>query len=46
VIHHPEQLNQDLISIIGVVETGLFIDMTKKVFMSRSETQSVIKIEN
>ncbi|MCC2088762.1 ribose-5-phosphate isomerase RpiA [Mammaliicoccus sciuri] len=45
-IHYPEQLNQDLISIVGVVETGLFINMAKKVFMSCSETQSVIKIEN
>lgn len=45
-ICNPEQLHHDLIAIIGVVETGLFINMTKKVLVSRSETQSVVKIEN
>nr|WP_263314183.1 ribose-5-phosphate isomerase RpiA [Mammaliicoccus sp. Marseille-Q6498] len=40
-IEHPEKFNHDLISIIGVVETGLFIDMASKVLVSRSDTGKV-----
>ena len=43
-IHHPEQLNNTLKSIVGVVETGLFINMTKKVLVSRSATNEINEI--
>ena len=43
-IHHPEQLNHALKSIVGVVETGLFINMTKKVLVSRSATNEIKEI--
>lgn len=43
-IHHPEQLNHALKSIVGVVETGLFINMTKKVLVSRSATNEINEI--
>ena len=43
-IHHPEQLNNTLKSIVGVVETGLFINMTKKVLVSRSATNEIKEI--
>ena len=43
-IHHPEQLNHALKSVVGVVETGLFINMTKKVLVSRSATNEINEI--
>ena len=43
-IHHHEQLNNTLKSIVGVVETGLFINMTKKVLVSRSATNEINEI--
>lgn len=43
-IHHPEKLNHALKSIVGVVETGLFINMTKKVLVSRSATNEINEI--
>ncbi|WP_210617240.1 ribose-5-phosphate isomerase RpiA [Mammaliicoccus lentus] len=43
-IHHPENLNHALKSIVGVVETGLFINMTKKVLVSRSATNKINEI--
>ncbi|MBF0841165.1 ribose-5-phosphate isomerase RpiA [Staphylococcus lentus] len=43
-IHHPENLNHALKSIVGVVETGLFINMTKKVLVSRSATNEINEI--
>lgn len=43
-IHHPEQLNHALKSIVGVVETGLFINMTDKVLVSRSTTNEIDEI--
>ena len=44
VFHHPEQLNHALKSVVGVVETGLFINMTKKVLVSRSATNEINEI--
>ncbi|MBL0847924.1 ribose-5-phosphate isomerase RpiA [Mammaliicoccus fleurettii] len=46
VINNPEKLNQDLISIVGVVETGLFINMTRKVLISYSNSGKVIEMNN
>ncbi|MEB8067916.1 ribose 5-phosphate isomerase A [Mammaliicoccus fleurettii] len=46
VINNPEKLNQDLISIVGVVETGLFINMTRKVLVSYSNSGKVIEMNN
>ena len=43
-IHHPELLKNTLKSIVGVVETGLFINMTKKVLVSRSATNEINEI--
>lgn len=37
-INNPKQLNNQLISIIGVVETGLFIDMANKILVSQSSS--------
>ncbi len=45
-INNPEKLNQDLISIVGVVETGLFINMTRKVLISYSNSGKVIEMNN
>lgn len=46
VINNPEKLNQDLISIVGVVETGLFINMARKVLISYSNSGKVIEMNN
>lgn len=46
VINNPEKLNQDLISIVGVVETGLFINMARKVLISYSDSEKVIEMNN
>lgn len=46
VINNPEKLNQDLISIVGVVETGLFINMARKVLISYSDSGKVIEMNN
>lgn len=46
VINNPEKLNQYLISIVGVVETGLFINMTRKVLISYSNSGKVIEMNN
>lgn len=45
-IHNPEKLNKDLISIIGVVETGLFINMVQKVLISYSNPEKIIALNN
>ncbi|GGI39549.1 ribose-5-phosphate isomerase RpiA [Mammaliicoccus stepanovicii] len=37
-INNPKQLNNQLISIIRVVETGLFIDMANKILVSQSSS--------
>lgn len=41
-IQNPEKLQQDLISLVGVVETGLFINMTTKVLVGKEEKVEVI----
>lgn len=46
VINNPEKLNHDLISIVGVVETGLFINMARKVLISYSNSGKVIEMNN
>ncbi len=44
VITDPEQLNNNLLQIPGVVETGLFIKMAKKVFFGQ-ENGDVVERE-
>lgn len=36
-IEDPKSLNDKLINIVGVIETGLFIDMTKDVYIGKKE---------
>lgn len=41
-IHSPKKLESDLRKIVGVVETGLFIDMAKKVLVGKDGQVNVI----
>ncbi|WP_339227222.1 ribose-5-phosphate isomerase RpiA [Oceanobacillus sp. FSL K6-2867] len=42
-IQDPDQLNNQLKQIVGVIETGLFIDMTTKVIIGNKETVTVVE---
>lgn len=42
-IPDPDQLNKQLKQIVGVIETGLFIDMTTKVIIGNKETVTVVE---
>lgn len=42
-IHDPQKLQQELISLVGVVETGLFINMTNKVLVGKEEKVELIQ---
>lgn len=42
-IHDPQKLQQELISLVGVVETGLFINMTNKVLVGKEEKVELVQ---
>lgn len=41
-IHDPVALHEQLIALVGVVETGLFVDMTKKVIVADNGSTKLI----
>ncbi|MFC0560386.1 ribose-5-phosphate isomerase RpiA [Halalkalibacter alkalisediminis] len=43
VINHPEQLNDDIKSVVGVVETGLFLGMTDLVIVGKDACVEVLE---
>lgn len=42
-IHDPQKLQQELISLVGVVETGLFINMTNRVLVGKKEKVELVQ---
>lgn len=46
VIDNPKELNEKLLHIPGIVETGLFIDMAEKVYFGNKDGSVTEKLKN